>query len=235
MESVPLVRDKHAHRERLSYEEYLALPDDGRIVEWVDGKIIEHMPTTPSHQRIVAFLLSLLRAYVFRLQLGEVLLAPMEVKLWPGGPSREPDVLFIGRARLSGLTERRFEGAPDLVVEVISPGSVTLDRIDKFREYEQAGVGEYWIIDPRPHQEQADFYVRDAEGRFVPAPLSDDGVYASTVVPGFRLRVAWLWPAEPEAKLPDIDLALAWMLADAPGVSDELRALYREMLRLLSE
>jgi len=231
MESVMVAEAKRARGERLSYEEYLALPDDGRIVEWVDGEIVRHMPTTPSHQRIVAFLLSLLRAYVFRLQLGEVLLAPLEVKLWPGGPSREPDVLFIGRERLSGLTERRFEGAPDLVVEVISPGSVTLDRIDKFREYERAGVGEYWIIDPRPHQQQADFFTRDANGLFVPAGLDAEGVFASGVVPGFRLRVGWLWQPE----LPDTDLALAWMLADAPGVPEELRALYREMVRLLSE
>lgn len=234
MESVPLVKDKYAHRERLSYEEYLALPDDGRIVEWVDGEIIEHMPPSMPHQNIVVFLVALLRAYVNKLDLGRVLVAPFEVKLWPDGPSREPDVLFISRDRLPQLSLQRFDGAPDLVVEVVSRTSLTTDRIDKFREYEQAGVDEYWIIDPRPHQQQADFYVRDAEGRFVPAPLSDDGVYASTVVPGFRLRVAWLWPAEPEAKLPDIDLALAWMLADAPGVPDELRALYREMLRLLS-
>jgi len=156
------------------------------------------------------------------------------VKLWPDGPSREPDVLFVGRERLSQLGLQRFDGAPDLVVEVVSRASLTADRVDKFREYERAGVREYWIIDPRPHQQQADFYVRDAEGRFVPAPVDDDGVYASTVAPGFRLRVAWLWPAEPEAKLPDIDLALAWMLADAPGVPEELRALYREMVRLLS-
>ena len=53
-----------------------------------------------------------------------------------------------------------MEGGPSLVVEIVSPGSATIDRVDKFREYERAGVGEYWIIDPRHQKQQADFNVR---------------------------------------------------------------------------
>jgi len=161
--------------------------------------------------------------------LGEIFDAPIEVKLWPDGPSREPDILFISRAQQRQMGSRRFEGAPELVVEIVSPGSVTIDRITKFREYEQAGVREYWIIDPRPHQQQADFYSRDVAGNFSPAPLTEDGVYHSTVVPGFRLPVAYLW----QTPLPNHQLVLARLLAGAPGISDELRALYREMARLL--
>lgn len=221
---------RHTKRKQ-SYEEYLALPDDGRIVEWVDGVIITHMPTTPLHQNVVIFLIKLLSSYIDRLNLGHLLAAPVEVRLWPNGPAREPDVLFIGRERMSQLTERRFEGGPDLVVEVVSPGSVTIDRVDKFLEYERANVGEYWIIDPRPHQQQADFYIRDADGRFAAAPLDDQGVFASTVLPGFRLDVAWLWREE----LPDAERITAGLLAEAPGLPDELRGLYREMARVLGE
>jgi Uma2 family endonuclease len=163
------------------------------------------------------------------MNLGEVFDASFEVKLWPDGPSREPDALFISRERLPSLTSKRFEGAPDLVIEVISPISVTIDRVDKYLEYERAGVREYWIIDPRPRQEQADFFVRGESGRFVSAPVDEDGVYASTVIPGFRLRLDWL--RRPEET--DAERALAWMLADAPGVPDDLRALYRQMLDLL--
>jgi Uma2 family endonuclease len=164
------------------------------------------------------------------MNLGEVFDAPFEVKLWPDGPSREPDALFISRERLPALTSKRFEGAPDLVIEVISPTSVTIDRVDKYLEYERAGVREYWIIDPRPRQEQADFFVRGESGRFVSAPVDEDGVYTSTVISGFRLRLDWL--QRPEET--DAERALAWMLADAPGVPDDLRALYRQMLELLS-
>ncbi|MCL4805291.1 MAG: Uma2 family endonuclease [Anaerolineae bacterium] len=215
----------------LSYEEYLALPDEARVIEWANGEVLFHMPPTPVHQDIISYLGALMRHYIHQLKLGRVLLAPVEVKLWPDGPSREPDLLFIGNERLERIGERRFEGAPDLVVEVVSPASVTLDRITKFREYEQAGVGEYWIIDPRPYQQQADFYVRDADGLFVPAPLDDDGSYTSQVVPGFRFQPVWLW----QSPLPNPQRALAGMLADAPGLPDELRALYREMARLLAE
>lgn len=221
---------RHAKRKQ-SYEEYLALPDDGRIVEWVDGEIITHIPATPLHQNVVIFLIKLLSSYIDRLNLGHLLAAPVEVRLWPNGPVREPDVLFIGRERMSQLTERRFEGSPDLVVEVVSPGSVTIDRVDKFLEYERANVGEYWIIDSRPHQQQADFYIRNTDDRFAAAPLDDRGVFTSTVLPGFRLDVAWLWQEE----LPDAERITAGLLAEAPGLSDELRALYREMARVLAE
>lgn len=192
----------------MSYEEYLILPDDGRRVEWVNGEGIHHQSPIVAHQEIVIFLAILLSGYVRRLNLGLVLGGLFEVRLWPNGPAREPDVLFIGRERLAQLTERRFEGGPDLVVEVVSPGSVTIDRVDKFLGYEQANVSEYWIIDPRPHQQQADFYIRDAGGRF-----------------------AWLWQEE----LPDAERITAGLLADAPDLPDELRALYREMARVLGE
>ena len=218
-----------------SYEAYLALPDDGRLVEWVDGEIIEHMPATTTHQSIVIFLVSLLRAFVERLALGTVLAAPLEVKLWPDGPSREPDVLFIARDGRAHVDDKRVIGAPALVIEVVSPASVTLDRITKFREYEQAGVREYWIIDPRPHQQQADFYVRDEEGQFMPAPVGEDGVYRCAVLPGFRVRPDWFRLSRLDDALPDAQLPLAEMLADAPGLPDDLRAAYRELARLLSQ
>jgi Uma2 family endonuclease len=225
-----LISSTRAGRQPASYEEYLALPYDGRIVEWVDGEIIFHMPPSESHQEIVALLISILRQYVTKLKLGRVIIAPFEVKLWSDGPAREPDALFISRERLPSLTSNRFEGAPDLVIEVISPTSVTIDRVDKYLDYERAGVREYWIIDPRPRQQQADFFVRGESGRFVAAPVDEDGVYGSTVIPGFRLRLDWLW--QPEKT--DAELALAEMFIGAPGVPDELRALYRRMLELRS-
>ena len=229
MTAPTLERSARATRRPASYEEYLALPDDGRIVEWANGEIIKHMPPGPAHQRTSSTLEALLKLYVKRLNLGEVFDAPFEVRLWPDGPSREPDVLFVRRERLSLLSDKRFEGAPDLVVEIISPTSVTLDRVDKYLEYERAGVGEYWIIDPRPRQQQADFFVRGEAGRFVSAPVDDDGVYQATVLPGFRLRLDWL--IRPEET--DAERAVAEMLADAPGLSEELRAAYRRMLELL--
>jgi Uma2 family endonuclease len=221
------IRATPRRKVRMSYEEYLALPDEG-IVEWVEGEVIFHVPPTPFHQSINYFLSALIGLFAEQLNLGQILIAPVEVKLWPGGPSREPDILFVGHDKLSQIDDKRFNGAPDLVVEIVSPGSVTIDRVDKFREYERAGVGEYWIIDPRRQKQQADFYVRDEQGQFAPIDISDEGLYASTILPGFRLQIAWLWRPEEV----NVQRALAGMLADAPGLSDELRAVYREMVRL---
>ncbi len=211
MEAPTITRTESRGKEYVSYEAYLALPDENRIVEWVDGEVVDHVPPSPVHQDIADILTMLLKAYVNQLGLGRVNSAPLEVKLWPGGPSREPDVFFAGNDKLAQVGDKRFDGAPDLVVEVVSPSSLTLDRITKFREYEQAGVGEYWIIDPRPHQQQADFYVRDDEGHFVPAPVDSDGVYTSRMIGGFRLRVAWLW----QLPLPNPRHALAEIMTAA--------------------
>ena len=234
MEAIPVERQTQRLATRAaSYEAYLALPDDGRLVEWVDGEIIEHMPPTEAHQNIVIYLVALLRDYVNQLNLGRVLVAPFPVRLWPDGPVREPDVLFIGRDKLPLSHPARFEGVPDLVVEIVSPASVTLDRITKFREYEQAGVREYWIIDPRPHQQQADCYGLDDEGHFVPLPPDESGVFWSRAVPGFRIPVNRLWLVGPQDELPSIILPLAEMLADAPSLPDHVRAAYRQLAQSL--
>jgi len=135
------------------------------------------------------------------------LYAPLEVKLWPDGPAREPDILFIRQEHLEGLTDRRFEGAPDLVIEIVSTSSVSEDRVRKFTEYERAGVREYWIIDPRPFQQQADFYTLGDDGLFYPAPIHE-GVFHSTVLPHFWLRLGWLW----EAPLPNVQQLFAGIM-----------------------
>lgn len=184
-------------RRRATYEEYLAAAGESRIVEWVDEEIIEYMPPSAFHQKVTWFLFSLLRSFAERFDLGMVGAGPLEVKLWAGGPSREPDVFFLSEARLVSLDEQRFTGAPDLVIEVVSPGSVREDRVRKFTEYEQAGVREYWLVDPRPHQRTVECYRRDEAGVFAPVDVTEDGRLHSAVLThggaSFWLHVDWLW------------------------------------------
>lgn len=97
---------------RMSYEEYLALPNEA-IVEWVDGEVIFHTPPTTFHQSIKGLVSWLIVVYAQQLKLGRVLIAPFEVKLWPGGPSREPDILFVSHDKLLQLSDQRFNGPPD--------------------------------------------------------------------------------------------------------------------------
>ena len=114
-------------RTKMSYEEYLEYATETRIVEWVDGEAIEYMPAGYLHQDIVSFLDTLLRSFVQFFQLGRIVIAPFEVKLWQNGPSREPDLLFISHDNQGTLKTARYEGAPDLVVEIVSPGSASED------------------------------------------------------------------------------------------------------------
>lgn len=213
----------------ISYEEYLTLAGDAQITEWVDGKVINYRPQNYEHQNLVTFLATIVGEFVSFFHLGKIILIPFEVKLWSGGPSREPDLLFVSEANQANLAENRFESGPDLIVEVISAESVRRDRVDKFQEYEQAGVREYWIIDPRPNRQQADFYFRDDQGLFVPAELEEEGVFRSAVLNGFWLNVNTFW----EEPLPNPQLLLAQILMAAEGVSAEIRSAYQLLYTVL--
>jgi Uma2 family endonuclease len=79
----------------------------------------------------------------------------------------------------------------DMVVEIVSPESSSRDRGDKFVEYEAAGIREYWLIDPT--RKQAEFYVLDENGHYQTVSTGAEGVFHSQVVPGFSLKVEWLW------------------------------------------
>jgi Uma2 family endonuclease len=202
----------------MSYEEYLEWADDDTHAEWVDGEVIVYMPPKTRHQDLVAFLLALMRVYVQFFRLGQLLPAPFEMRLTPAGPSREPGLLFIKTENLDRLTDERLVGPADLVVEVVSDESVSRDRSDKFYEYQEAGVREYWVLDPRPGKQRADFWVLE-EGRYRPVPAGgDDERYHSTVIPGFWLRESWLWSEE----RPDPQTTFGEIVGFPPEVMDTL-------------
>lgn len=228
--TAPPVQQDEIRRWPATYADYLAWPDESVIVEWKDGEIIEYTPPTEQHQHIVRALVGLVGSLVDLTDTGVVHVAPFEVKLWPGGPAREPDILFISRDRLGQLTPQRFEGGPDLVIEIVSSSSARTDRVEKLIEYEQAGVREYWVIDPREGKEQADFYQLDATGRFDSVPLDAAGVYHSAVLPGLTLDPALLRAAE----LPSPQLLLAAIAKDLATLPDDVRAAYRALYDALS-
>jgi len=192
-------------RVAMSYEAYMLQDFDGARTEWVDGEAIIYMSASKRHQVLVAFLTKVLGQFVDFTGQGTVLTAPFETRLWEGGPAREPDLCFIAGAHADRLTDERLIGAPDLAVEIVSPGSVAIDRTAKFYEYQEAGVREYWLIDPRRGKERVDFWVLDAAGSYQPIPIDQDGTYRSKVLPGFWLNVGWLLASEP----PDAFLTFA--------------------------
>ena len=189
----------------MSYEEFLTWTTEDTHAEWVNGEVIVFMPPKTIHQRIAGFLYNLLSLYARFFNLGEVIPAPFEMRLWPDRASREPDILFIAREHQERLTAERLEGPADLVVEFISDTSVVRDRDDKFYEYQEAGVPEYWIVDPRPGKQRADFYCLTPEGKYQAVLPDANGQYHPAVLPGFWFDPRWMW----QEPLPDPVVLLA--------------------------
>lgn len=176
-----------------SFEEWLAWDYEGGLTEWVDGEVKIYMSATRAHQSVIEFLAALLGMFVRVFELGKVATAPYAMRVSPESNGREPDLVFVATEHLARLTNAFLDGPADLVVEVVSDSSVTEDRDNKFVEYEQGGVREYWIVDPRPNRLRADFYVLDESGRFQPVPIPPDRIYRSRVVPNFWFNIDWLW------------------------------------------
>jgi len=132
---------------RWTYKDYAALPDDGRRYEIVDGVLF--MAPSPGrwHQKSSGRLFRYLAAHVEDAGLGEVYEAPFDVEL-ALNVVVQPDVVVLLNANLEKITDSRIIGAPDLVVEVASPGTMGHDRTRKLQAYARAGVPEYWIADP---------------------------------------------------------------------------------------
>jgi len=215
---------EEAYRLRMTYEEFLAWADEDVHAEWVDGEVIVFMPPTTRHQSVVYFLAQLLGTYVDFFQLGKLLFAPYEMRL--PSSAREPDILFVSRANLHRLTAERLHGAADLVVEVVSEDSVRRDHVQKFIEYQSAGVREYWLVDTRADI-QPEFYFRNEAGKFESAPI-EEGIFRSRVLPGFWLKTEWLTATE----MPDPLSAFAEIVGLPEEVKQTLRRIAEDGPRI---
>lgn len=205
-------------RLKMSYEEFLNYGTDTTHAEWVEGEVIVFMPPTIIHQDIASFLVALLRFYAQLFNLGKVLTAPTEMRLETGKSGREPDILFIATKNLPRLEDKRLSGPADLMVEIISDESVERDRVNKFYEYQAAGVLEYWLIDPRLTKERVDLYWLLPDGKYQAILPDPQGRYHSVVLPDFWLKAEWLWT------LPDVLLTLAEIRGLSKEKAEALRA-----------
>ncbi len=131
-----------------TYDDYLRLPEDGQRYEIIEGVLYVTNAPSAAHQFVVLEIVRQMANFVVEQQLGQVLPAPFEVHLSETTRPVQPDILFVKADRWPGGDIQFFEGAPDLIVEVLSPSSVRRDRHIKFAAYEQAGVTEYWIANP---------------------------------------------------------------------------------------
>ncbi len=167
-----------------TYEDYRRLPDDGWRYEVLRGEL--HMTPAPNwkHQQAVYSLGFLLKLFLQRRRLGKACPAPIDVILPAVATPVQPDLVFISKDRMEIIKEGGIEGAPDLIIEVLSPSNWLTDRRTKFEIYALAGVREYWIADPRVRSLEV-FALRNGVyellGKFGPGEKAD-----SEVLPGFE-------------------------------------------------
>lgn len=174
---------------KLTYEDFVKLPDDGNRYEIIDGELIVNPAPVPFHQRVVRKLLVRLDAYFESQGGGEVFQSPIDVVLEEGNVV-EPDLIVILRGRAHLLGPKNVQGAPDLVIEVLSEGTRRYDERDKRQLYERCGVDEYWIVDPvielvKIYRRAGGVFVRVAE-----ISTETGGAITSPLLPGFSLDIA---------------------------------------------
>jgi Uma2 family endonuclease len=177
----------HSAPRKMTYQDLRKLPEDLLRHELIDGEHIVSPAPLLKHQRVVLNVATVISACVRPRRLGEVFVAPVDV-FFSKHDVVEPDVLFVAAANAYRLQKHKVAGAPDLVVEVVSPSSRRIDGVRKLRLYEAHGVREYWLADPET--DVLEVYRLSAEGRLVLAvslSLAAADVLETPLLPGLRI------------------------------------------------
>lgn len=173
---------------RMTYAEFMALPDDGKRYELIEGELVLNPAPNMRHQRIQWKISGEFYKYFEEHPVGQAFNAPTDVVLIDD-VVLEPDILVVLNEHASIIGADNVKGAPDIVIEILSPGTRRKDEIVKRRLYEHHGVNEYWVVDPEA--ELLRVYRREGTA-FAPAIVIDTdagGTITSPLLPGFSLDV----------------------------------------------
>ena len=181
------------HSSKVTYEDYVTLPDDGRRYEILDGELAVSPSPSSAHQRVSENLGGLLYTWVKTHRLGRIWRAPLDLIL-ADTVVVQPDIMYVSPERASIVTDRGIEGAPDLVVEILSRSTGRRDRGAKKRIYARHGVGRYWLVDPEACTLEI-FALREGKHEQV-AAHAGNMVVAVDVPPGLEFRLAELWATD---------------------------------------
>ncbi len=178
---------------RLTYDDYAALPNDGRTYQLLEGDLFVTPTPKTTHQRVSRNLGHILHAHIKQRHLGAVYYAPVDVILGDNTVV-QPDILFVGRQRLNLVSERGIEGGPDVIVEILAPTTRAVDRTTKMHLYTQAGVREYWIVDPEA--ETLEVFALDAGAYVLTAALRNGETYCSALFKGLEIPLEVVFAAD---------------------------------------
>jgi Uma2 family endonuclease len=181
-----------ATRVVLTYADYAAIPADGKRYELHDGELWMTPAPGTRHQRVVGALFALLRGHATARGLGEVFLSPIDCILSDTSVV-QPDLAYLDPGRRGAVSERGIEGAPTLVVEVLSPSTAQLDRGVKAQLYARHRVPCYWIVDPEHRAIEA--FELAGEGYRPAGRLEGPAPAALPPFPDLGLDPAAVWPA----------------------------------------
>ncbi len=175
-----------------TYSDYENTPEGGKY-QLICGEIIEKTSPSSYHQEICFRLLLKLGNFVSIKKNGKIFPAPMDVTFSPND-TVQPDLLFIEKSRYSIIQEKRIVGAPDLVVEVISPSTAYIDLKYKKDLYENSGVKEYWIVDPQDHS--IEIYYKELDDFIRIQKSSKEGKVISRVLDGLEINIKDVFETE---------------------------------------
>jgi Uma2 family endonuclease len=178
-------------RSGLTYQDYLQLPDDGQRYEIIDGELYVSPAPSIKHQTVSINLSTVLNVHVRAGKLGKVLTAPTDLKF--AAPSIvQPDILYVRQASRGIITAQNIQGAPDLVVEIISPSSTRMDQEIKRDLYAKYGVRYYWLA--HPLEEWLRAYELGTNGQYeLVAEGHGDMAFAAPPFTDLMIQLADLW------------------------------------------
>jgi len=179
---------------KLTYDDLLAMPDDGLRHELIDG--VHYVTASPvaRHQIIAGNLYFLIRLHLTRAEQGRILFAPLDI-VFSMFDVVEPDLLFVSNERRQVLTERNVQGSPDLVVEILSPSTARRDEGVKLELYGRQQVREYWVVDPDSNTIRV-YRRRDADLTLVDELHEPDAALSSPLLPGLALPLRKIFESD---------------------------------------
>lgn len=172
---------------QITRHDYEDMPDGPPYYQVVEGDLIMSPSPTLYHQRVAGRIFFRISSYLEKKPVGEAFIAPLDVFLTEVNVF-QPDVVFVSAQRSSIIASEGLEGAPDLVVEILSPGTAKIDKGSKRKIYARTGVQELWLVDPDLKQVQVFELAADPDA---PArTIQPEGVLTTKLLPGLRIRAA---------------------------------------------
>jgi Uma2 family endonuclease len=170
-----------------TYDDYLALPDDGKRYEIIGGELSLTPAPSTRHQKIQIRLGALLLTHVDKYSLGSVFTSPTDLAL-SLVDIVQPDILYVAQGQSHIIAERNIVGIPNLIIEIVSPSSSKRDREEKLDLYQHYGLLEYWIVDPEIQTVEVFLYSESRLQRV--ETLKVGGQLHANQIPGLVLEIA---------------------------------------------